>query len=147
MGHYQFIPTTFESFAVDGDGDTRRDLCGSYADAAASAGNYLHQIGWQPGDLQIYPLDAARAKALLKKGRKAEFQPARHWVAAGLLSEGQATDAARLKIVDADEGRSDYFLVAAGFDRLKEWNRSTYFALAVMLLAEEIAVPDGTNKR
>lgn len=147
MGHYQFIPTTFESFAVDGDGDSRRDLCGSYADAAASAGNYLHQLGWQPGDLRIYPLDPARAKALLKKGRKAEFLPARHWVAAGVLAQGQATDEARLKIVDADEGRSDYFLVAPGFDRLKEWNRSTYFALAVMLLAGEIAVPDGTNKR
>jgi len=147
MGHYQFIPTTFESFAVDGDGDTRRDLCGSYADAAASAGNYLHQLGWQPGDLQITPLDAARAKPLLKKGRKAEFQPARHWIRAGLLPPDSPADAPRLKIVLADEGRSDYFLVAPGFDRLKEWNRSTYFALAVMLLAEELVTADGTNKR
>lgn len=143
MGHYQFIPTTFEAFAVDGDGDSRRDLCGSYADAAASAGNYLHSLGWQRGDLQVFALDPAQARRLYKPRQKPAFQPGSHWIRLGLLAAGQADPAARLKLVAADEGRSGYFLVAPGFDRLKEWNRSTYFALAVMLLAEQVAAGEG----
>ncbi|HEX9904045.1 MAG TPA: lytic murein transglycosylase [Propylenella sp.] len=46
MGHTQFIPTTFEAYAVDFDGDRRRDLWNSPADALASAGNYLAKAGW-----------------------------------------------------------------------------------------------------
>lgn len=137
MGHYQFIPTTFESFAVDGDGDGRRDLCNSYADAAASAGNYLQKLGWRTGDLWIAPLDQPRTS--LEQRRRVGFQPARYWVQAGLLPAADYRQVAKFKIVAADEGRSGYFLVAEGFDRLKEWNRSTYFALAVMLLAREVA--------
>jgi len=140
MGHYQFIPTTYEAFAVDGDGDGRRDLCGSYADAAASAGNYLKSLGWQSGDLRIAELDGARAVAELR--RRVGYQPAHYWVRAGLLPPGPADGTARFKLVTVDEGRSGYFLVAPGFDRLKEWNRSTYFALAVMLLAEQVAAED-----
>ena len=143
MGHYQFIPTTFESFAVDGDGDGRRDLCGSYADAAASAGNYLQKLGWQAGDLWIAPLDQPRA--VMDKRIRVGFQPARYWVQAGLLPPADYRQTARFKIVAADEGRSGYFLVAEGFDRLKEWNRSTYFALSVMLLSKEVATGAGAD--
>jgi lytic murein transglycosylase len=49
MGQTQFIPSTFVSTAVDGDGDGRRDLWGSPADALASAANLLRQGGWIPG--------------------------------------------------------------------------------------------------
>ncbi len=145
MGHYQFIPTTFERFAVDGDGDNRRDLCGSYADAAASAGNYLHGLGWQVGDVRIYALDPDKARRFSKPQSKPVFHPASHWVQNGLLPTGEANATQRLKLVAVDEGRSGYFLVAPGFDRLKEWNRSTYFALAVMLLAEQVVAGGGGN--
>ncbi|MFN3785715.1 MAG: lytic murein transglycosylase [Thiothrix sp.] len=47
MGHTQFIPTTFEEFAVDFDGDGKRDLINSTADALASTANYLMRSGWQ----------------------------------------------------------------------------------------------------
>ncbi|TLM66573.1 MAG: lytic murein transglycosylase [Deltaproteobacteria bacterium] len=142
MGHYQFIPTTFEAFAVDGDGDSRRDLCGSYADAAASAGNYLHELGWQPGDGRIIAVDGPKGSRLLaREGKKGTYRPAAHWQAAGLLPAGYPDSAARLKLVGADDGRSGCYLVGEGFDRLKEWNRSTYFALAVLLLADQLAAP------
>jgi len=49
MGHTQFIPTTYEAYAVDFDGDGRRDLWGSPADALASAANYLRESGWVAG--------------------------------------------------------------------------------------------------
>jgi membrane-bound lytic murein transglycosylase B len=139
MGHYQFIPTTFERFGIDGDGDGRRDIWGSYSDAAASAGNYLRQIGWRPGAITIVPVEAKGAKAQLKKEKKPAYHAAAYWRQAGRRPGGAPADSPRLKLVAPDEGRSGYYLVGEGFDRLKEWNRSSYFALAVLLLAEQIA--------
>src|SRR5688572_2331926 len=49
MGHTQFIPTTFEAYAVDFDGDGRRDLWNSVADALGSAASYLKESGWVAG--------------------------------------------------------------------------------------------------
>ena len=46
MGHVQFIPSTYESYAVDFDGDGRRDIWHSMADVFASAANYLSSLGW-----------------------------------------------------------------------------------------------------
>lgn len=142
MGHYQFIPTTCQRFGIDGDGDSRVDLCGSYPDALASAGNYLHALGWQPGDARIVAVDAKRGiKLLQREGKKARLRPAAYWKQTGLLAEDYPHDAALFKLVGADGGRTGCFLVGAGFDRLKEWNRSTYFALTVLLLASELAEP------
>jgi membrane-bound lytic murein transglycosylase B len=49
MGHVQFMPSVFLRYAVDYDGDGRRDLWGSLPDAMASAGNFLKGIGWETG--------------------------------------------------------------------------------------------------
>jgi len=46
FGQMQFMPSTFSTFAVDGDGDARIDLIESEVDALTSAANYLSQIGW-----------------------------------------------------------------------------------------------------
>ncbi len=138
MGHYQFIPTTFERFGVDGDSDGRRDLWNSYADAAASAGNYLQQIGWRAGDARIFQVDEKLAKPLLARETTGRYLGAAHWRQAGLLPAGGTEAPLPLKLVAPDEGRSGYYLVGEGFDKLKEWNRSTYFALAVLLLAREL---------
>ena len=49
FGNMQFMPTTFITYAVDGDGDKKVDVVNSQADAFASAANYLSQVGWQKG--------------------------------------------------------------------------------------------------
>jgi lytic murein transglycosylase len=49
VGQFQFQPSTYYKYAVDFDGDGRRDLIRSAPDSLASAANYLHSIGWQPG--------------------------------------------------------------------------------------------------
>ncbi|NOS98835.1 MAG: lytic murein transglycosylase [Methylotenera sp.] len=50
FGNMQFMPTTFMTYAVDGDGDRRIDIVNSPADAFTSAANYLSQVGWQKGE-------------------------------------------------------------------------------------------------
>ena len=49
MGQTQFLPSVFLAYAVDADGDGRRDIWGSMADVMASTANYFAQAGWQPG--------------------------------------------------------------------------------------------------
>jgi len=49
LGQTQFLPSSYVKFAVDFDGDGRRDLIHSYADALASTANYLKGYGWQAG--------------------------------------------------------------------------------------------------
>src|SRR5690554_3064494 len=50
MGHTQFIPSSFESYAVDGDDDGRRDIWQSIPDVMASTANYLARAGWRSGE-------------------------------------------------------------------------------------------------
>lgn len=47
MGHFQFMPSTYQHYAVDFDGDKVPDIWNSFADALASAENYLTQLGWK----------------------------------------------------------------------------------------------------
>ena len=49
MGQTQFLPTSFLAYAVDADGDGRRDIWGSMADVLASTANFLARAGWQAG--------------------------------------------------------------------------------------------------
>ena len=50
FGNMQFMPTTFMTYAVDGDGDNHIDIVNSAADAFASAANYLAQVGWRKAE-------------------------------------------------------------------------------------------------
>src|SRR6187401_2572418 len=54
MGHTQFIPTTYNSYAVDQDGDGKRDIWGNIPDALASTASYLKVSGWRAGETWGY---------------------------------------------------------------------------------------------
>lgn len=67
LGHTQFLPSSYLRFAVDGDGNGRRDLVGSRTDALASTANYLRAYGWkrgrgyQPGETNFSAIQAWNA--------------------------------------------------------------------------------------
>jgi len=140
MGQTQFIPTAFLQFAVDADGDGRRDIWGSMADVTASTANFLARSGWQTGQ-------AWGAEVKLPDG----FDPGRaddtirqasaQWAAEGV----QTPDGSPLP--DLPDGaillpagaRGPAFLVGANFRTLLRYNNSTSYALAVSLLAQRIA--------
>ena len=71
FGQTQFIPTTYRRLAVDFDGDGRRDLVGSAADALGSTGNYLKRAGWQTGDTWMIEVKAAAQAIAAPRGASA----------------------------------------------------------------------------
>jgi len=141
MGHVQFLPSTFLQYAVDGDGDGRRDLWGSIADALASAANFLAGIGWQPE---------------LRWGREVRLPRNFDYAQSGMHKRLALKEWARLGVTDAYGGelpaldleaavlvpsghRGPAFLVYENFDVIMRWNRSEYYAISVGRLADRIA--------
>lgn len=147
MGWGQFMPSSYRAYAVDGDGDGRRDLWGSLPDITASIANYFVAHGWERGRPVVTPavFDAAD-----------EFVPgnleAVHGLAA-LAERGyrprQAVGAdlpATVLNLDGADGR-EYWIAFRNFYVISRYNRSALYSLAVFQLASEIAQarPDGAT--
>ena len=136
MGHTQFIPTSYQAYAQDADGDGRRDIWNSIPDALATAANLLRKNGWQGGKTWGYEVALPAGK--LPGGSKTLSQ----WQAMGVgRANGKAfkrgSDKAELKVPDGRGGPA--FLMTKNFFVLKAYNNADKYALAVGLLADEIA--------
>lgn len=141
MGHVQFMPSVFQRYAVDADGDGRRDLWGSIADAMTSAANFLRGIGWKPGLRwgREVRLPESFDYSLAGRGQR---RPLSQWVEMG-VTDAFGGELPRLDISAAVLVPSGHdgpaFLVYDNFDVIMGWNRSEYYALSVGRLADEIA--------
>ena len=140
MGHFQFMPSSFENFAVDYDGDGKRDIWRDKKDAFASAANYLSKSGWR-GD-QTWgrevepPLDLDQNFYGLKI-RKTLTE----WHKLGVRRvDGSALPTRNLSgsLVRVDDTNAPVFLTYGNYLTILKWNRSTYFAVAVGTLAERM---------
>jgi membrane-bound lytic murein transglycosylase B len=138
MGQSQFMPSSFVRFAVDFDGDGKRDIWGTRADVFASAANYLSRSGWQmdqtwgrevrlPGDFDSGLVGHAVRKPL------AEWQQLGVRRADGGALPTRDVSASMLR---PGGGRGPAFLVYENFRVILKWNRSDYFGLAVGRLAD-----------
>ncbi len=141
VGHTQFMPSSYLRYAVDGDGDGRIDLWQSEQDALASGANFLRSLGWKPGmrwGRQVgLPAGFAYEQAGLGKA-----QSLRAWAAAGVTR----ADGAPLPALDLEAAlllpaghRGPAFLVYDNFRVVMRWNASQSYALAVGLLADQLA--------
>lgn len=144
MGHTQFIPSSFEAYAVDGDGDGRRDIWGSIPDVMASTANYLARAGWREGEpwgveVQL-PDDFDYAQTELSTRRSS-----RDWAEQGVRARGgEALPAFEQASVIAPAGaRGPAFLVGPNYRAILRYNNATSYALSVGTLANEIAGRDG----
>lgn len=149
MGHTQFMPSNYLKYAVDGDGDGRKDLFGSEKDALASGAHFLQQLGWQGsfrwGREVILPPGFDYSLA----GRS-HARPVAAWRALGVTgNNGAALPAAEIRgsiLVPAGH-RGPAFLVYDNFGVIMNWNRSESYALSVGLLADLIAGGAGLRRQ
>ncbi len=140
MGQVQFMPSTFQNYAVDYDGAGRRDIWHDNADALASAANYLSQSGWHRGELWgrevTLPGNFSSTLIGLDKPR-----PLDDWKRLGVLrTDGtelpEADIDAALVLPDGPNGRA--FLAYNNYRVIMRWNHSTYFATSVGLISDAI---------
>ena len=139
MGHFQFMPSTYNAYAVDYDGDGVADIWDSFDDAIASAANYLSKLGWKPnepwGQEVILPWNFDYSLVGLKKYKKVE-----EWKKLGVIgADGKALKlpsdaAAGIILPDGRRGRA--YITLSNFRRIMIWNRSINYALAIVKLAE-----------
>ncbi|MFO1145675.1 MAG: lytic murein transglycosylase [Rhodospirillales bacterium] len=140
IGQPQFMPTSIQAYAVDYDGDGRRDLCGSLGDVFASAANFLHASGWNGRTGWGEVLLPARFD-YLESGLEVD-KPVRVWRMMGV----RRADGAELADVDQSAAlllpagvAGPAFLVRRNFRVILKWNNSLLYALAVGHLADRIA--------
>ncbi|MCC5996453.1 MAG: lytic murein transglycosylase [Oceanicaulis sp.] len=146
MGQTQFIPTTYLERAVDVDGDGRRNIWTSEADALGSAANLLVRAGWEAGA-------PVAIRTILPDGfdyagwNENTRRPLRAWALDGLRPAGgewAADDLHRTaRLILPAGARGPAFLVFGNFEALMRYNNSTAYGLGVAFLARRLA--DGTE--
>ena len=140
IGIPQFLPSSYRRYAVDFDGDGRRDLVGSIADAIGSVANYYRSHGWRAGETITVPaeVDSSDVTALLERGVRPRIrldELKRHGVQPAVPIEEGAE--AALVEVESETGPS-YWLGLNNFYVITRYNRSINYALAVHELAQEL---------
>jgi len=141
MGQPQFMPSSFIGYAVDYDNDGRKDIWNTLADVFASAANYLSRYGWRAGERWGRPVkvpegfDPDRANLKVRK------------TVSGWASEGVTRlDGSPLPKSDLDASvilpagnEGPAYLVYKNYRVIMRWNRSHYFAMAIVRLADQIS--------
>jgi membrane-bound lytic murein transglycosylase B len=153
IGIPQFMPGSQRRYAVDFDGDQRVDLGNSVDDAIGSVGRFLEQHGWQAGQPIAVPAMTAGApdEALLQAGLRPSLKVAE------LADKGVRAEIdpqATVALIDlVSPGRdTEYWLGFENFYVITRYNRSSFYAMSVFQLAEEIRArmcaqePTATNR-
>jgi len=141
MGQCQFMPSTFLGYAVDYDGDGRRDIWNDRADVLASIANYISRLGWRSGEgwgrEVSVPAGFDPRFAGLETRRLTE-----EWNRLGIRGVGAGPLAGRsneASLVLPDGMGGPALLVYDNFRTIMKWNKSTFFAAAVGYLADGVA--------
>jgi membrane-bound lytic murein transglycosylase B len=141
MGQCQFLPSSFLHYAVDFSGNGRRDIWTDQADVFASIANYLHSFQWSGNQAwgRAVRVPAGLDPALIDwKSAK----PVQEWQRLGIRNaDGSdlAASSVPLALVASDGVAGPAYLVSPNFNVIMKWNRSTYFATSVGLLADRIS--------
>ncbi len=139
IGIPQFMPGSQRRYAVDFDGDQRIDLGNSVDDAIGSVAHFLEQHGWQAGQPIAIPAlsNGEPERGLLEAGLRPSLK-------AGELKEkgiyAEIAPQANVALIDlvSPEKATEYWLGFENFYVITRYNRSSFYAMSVFQLGEEI---------
>jgi membrane-bound lytic murein transglycosylase B len=140
MGIGQFMPSSYLRYALDFDGDGRRDLGHNTADAIGSVANYLAAYGWEPGEPVAVPAQVAGEEfsGLLGRGFEAMRSMAElRNLGVTAPNPASAEKQAQLLSLETLNG-PEYWLGFNNFYVITRYNHSVYYAMAVYQLSREI---------
>ena len=142
LGQPQLLPSKYLRYAIDGDGDGRRDIWRSVPDSLASIANYLREHGWRPDRHWGLEVRVPANVSCTLEGPK-QGKPVRDWMRLGLTRasggplSGEGGDVTAYLLMPA--GRlGPAFLVSENFYVLKQYNESDLYALFVAHLADRM---------
>ena len=141
MGHTQFIPTTYQAYAVDFDGDGRRDIWNSIPDALASTASYLKKSGWKTGKSWGYEVVLPENFDYGLLEASTEFSISK-WLSLGIKRASgdefpSVNDKARIYAPAGARGPA--FILLKNFRVLKRYNNADTYALSVGHLADRLS--------
>ena len=141
MGHFQFMPSTFNAYAVDYNGDGKIDIWHSFEDAIASAANYLSSMGWKSGQdwgMKVslpwnfdYAMSGRDVKKTVKEWRKIGVKTKNN-------KKLELPDDEIVSIILPEGRKGAAYLIRENFRKIMNWNRSENYALAIGMLADYI---------
>jgi len=141
MGYFQFMPSTFLAYAVDYDGNGRKDIWVNTDDAFASAANFLAKSGWKTGVPWGYEVVMPKTFPWEQSGAD-NRQPVSHWQALGVRLPGGGNlpyQQERGAVLLPAGWQGPAFVVLNNFYTTLRWNNSHLYAISVGHLADRIA--------
>lgn len=140
IGLPQFMPSSYRRYAIDFNGDGRRDLISSKEDVVGSVALYLKAHGWRADTpVAIRALgDELRMSEVIATGAKPQLT-IKQFNAMGILGESTLADEeiAQLIMLSLPQGK-EYWLALDNFRALLKYNQSTFYAMAVYQLSEAL---------
>ena len=148
MGQTQFMPSSYLSYAADGNNDGEKNIWTEHYDVFASIANYLHTVGWNdklPWGVEValtQPLDMALSGT--EEGKQRSLSS---WQSMGVALKYQTPETRQkltalsgvdLWLVRPDKELGRAFLVTNNFRTLLHWNKSNYFAISIGMFADKI---------
>lgn len=144
FGHTQFMPSTYERLAVDFDGDGRRDLVSSTADALASTANFLNKAGWQAGMPWGFEVKVPQGMSIDGEGRRSK-KALSSWSARGVtridgspLVQGALSGSTSAGLMAPAGVNGPVFLVFKNFDAIYSYNAAESYGLAIAHLSDRL---------
>jgi len=140
MGMPQFISSSFRRYAVDFDGDGRRDLWDNTADVFGSIANYFKRHGWQANQPIAHRVSVSGLKyrSLIDGELKPRFSPEELRLAGVILPDDLPSDLkGNLIRLDSGDG-PEYWAVWNNFYVISRYNHSALYSMAVFQLGKEI---------
>jgi len=141
MGPPQFIPSSYRAYAVDGDGDGRRDLLTNWDDILNSVGNYFKAHRWHDGEeVAIQATLPAGHPPLKSKNERKANKTLGELRGMGLLFESDLPDSTPANLIVL-EGRAgpEYWIGLHNFYVITRYNHSVMYGLAAYQLGEALA--------
>ena len=144
FGHTQFMPSTYESLAVDFDGDGRRDLVSSTADALASTANFLKRGGWQTGMPWGFEVNIPESASVGGESRRNK-KSLSSWESRGFtridgspIIQGNLSGSTSAGLMMPAGKDGPAFLVFKNFDAIYGYNAAESYALAIAHLSDRL---------
>lgn len=140
MGLPQFMPSSYRRFAVDYDGDGKIDLLTTPADAIGSIARYLQAHGWRSGESSaaVAAVPAALGPGLVSGLERSHTLSALRQLGLGLPDLSVTDETCALVELPAPGAAPAYWVTFANFEAITRYNRSTFYAAAVLELGNAI---------